>query len=152
MLARTREGHEILAFIPCDEPVVPSEDAHIPLTFTLVAAHYQGQYVMIFEPVRNQWEIPGGGIEIGENPLDCARRELFEESAQVAEALSFKGLFQLRLHDTGKVEYGALYATTLTELRPFIPNEEAERMILWKPGDHLVEHISILSTTLIDLC
>jgi 8-oxo-dGTP diphosphatase len=150
MIARTREGHELLAFTTSEAPVVPPEDAHIPLTFTLIVAHYQERYVLIFDPTRDQWEIPGGGIERGESPQDCARRELVEESCQIAEQLTFRGLFKLRLQHTGKTEYGALYSAVLSEMRPFVPNEEAERMILWKRGEILTEHISILSTALID--
>src|SRR5690606_18981834 len=102
MIARTREGHELLEFVRCEEPIVPAEDAHIPLTFTLVVAQYQERYLLIFDAIRDQWEIPGGGIERGETPHDCARRELFEESSQIAEQLSFRGLFKFRMH--GKTE------------------------------------------------
>lgn len=152
MIARTREGHELLAFIRCDQPIVPADDARIPLTFTLVVARHQEQYLLIFDRERDQWEIPGGGIERGETPYDCACRELFEESTQIAEQLSFSGLFKLRMQPDGRTEYGALYSTVLSEIRPFVPNEEAERMTLWKPDEHLEEHVSILSTALIELC
>lgn len=150
MIARTREGHELLEFVRCEEPIVPAEDAHIPLTFTLVVAQYQERYLLIFDAIRDQWEIPGGGIEHGETPHDCARRELFEESSQIAEQLSFRGLFKFRMQD--KTEYGALYSTVLSEIRPFAPNAEAQRMTLRKPDDPLEEHVSILSTALIALC
>jgi 8-oxo-dGTP diphosphatase len=152
MIARTREGHELLAFIRCEQPNVPADDTHIPLTFTLVVARHQERYLLIFDTTRDQWEIPGGGIERGETPEHCARRELFEESTQTAEQLSFSGLFKLRLQPDGRIEYGALYSTVLSEIRPFIPNEEAERMTFWKPEDQLEHHVSILSTALIELC
>jgi len=152
MLARTREGHELLAFIVCDEPVAPDEDAHLPLTFTLIVAKHQDRYLLIYERARGQWEIPGGGIERGETPCACAERELFEETGQIAKPLTFRGLFKLRLQPEGKVEYGALYSTVLDEIRPFVPNEEADRIILWKQEETLDEHVSVLSTALIDLC
>lgn len=35
------------------------------------------------------WEIPAGVLEPGESPLDCARRELREETGAEAESLEF---------------------------------------------------------------
>ncbi len=29
---------------------------------------------------KNQWDIPGGKFDFGENPLDCLKREVFEET------------------------------------------------------------------------
>ena len=47
---------------------------------TVICSHYKGKWVLSRHKKRDTWETQGGHIEEGETPLECARRELFEES------------------------------------------------------------------------
>ncbi|MDX1994034.1 MAG: NUDIX domain-containing protein [bacterium] len=148
-LAVTRFGNELVDFYPMPEPVVPTEDAHIPLTFTLVTVEYDGKILLLYDPDRKQWETPGGGLEPGESCHDCAAREVFEETGQVVENLTFRGLFKLWFKEDGRYEYGALYGGTLSEIRPFTPNSESERILLWDGQAALDGDFSELSRALL---
>ena len=151
-IAVTRHGFEILTFIACDEPIVPEDDGDIPLTFSVVVVEYVGRILLLFNPNRQQWEIPGGGIEDEEHPDDAARREVFEETSQIIHMLQHKGVFKIHLRSDGRYEYGALYTGTIGEIAPFTPNDESERILLWTPGDPLHGFFSVLSETMIGLC
>ena len=48
--------------------------------FTVICANYRGKWILSKHKKRNTWETQGGHIEAGEDPIECARRELFEES------------------------------------------------------------------------
>ena len=48
--------------------------------FTVICTSYQGKWILSRHKKRSTWETQGGHIENGETPMDCARRELFEES------------------------------------------------------------------------
>ncbi len=48
--------------------------------FTVICSSYQGKWILSKHKKRDTWETQGGHIEKGETPLECARRELFEES------------------------------------------------------------------------
>jgi len=48
--------------------------------FTVICTYYQGRWILSRHKKRSTWETQGGHIEAGETPLECARRELFEES------------------------------------------------------------------------
>jgi len=39
-----------------------------------------GRFLMVFNPQRNGWEMPGGHMEEGETPEEAIRREFIEES------------------------------------------------------------------------
>lgn len=36
--------------------------------------------VLLLENERNEWELPGGKLELGEDPSDCVAREIGEEA------------------------------------------------------------------------
>jgi 8-oxo-dGTP diphosphatase len=44
------------------------------------------------EPNLGLWVAPGGKIELGESPYECAQRELHEETGLLATFLHFRGL------------------------------------------------------------
>lgn len=48
--------------------------------YTVICTSYQGKWILSKHKKRNTWETQSGHIENGETPLECAKRELFEES------------------------------------------------------------------------
>src|SRR5687767_9279725 len=119
VIARTRNGDELLEFIPGDAPFPP--DASIPITFSVVILRCQGRTLVLYNPERQHWEAPGGGMEAGETPDVCACREVREETGQIVEALAYRGLFKIRLQPDRRLEYGALYSAEIDSLQPFEP-------------------------------
>ena len=48
--------------------------------YVVVCSSYQGKWILSKHRERDTWETQGGHVESGETPLECAKRELFEES------------------------------------------------------------------------
>ena len=127
MMLADKQGNTLLEFIPTTEDTA---SAFQPLTGALVVARWGDRYLFVFDRQRRQWEIPGGTIEEGETPRECAAREFKEETNQEAESLHFCGLAKTAASD-GLTEYTALFSAVLDELLPFQRNDEIERIALW---------------------
>ena len=57
----------------------PAHAAHaFPVSVKGVAV--QDGNVLLLENERDEWELPGGKLELGEDPLDCVVREIGEEA------------------------------------------------------------------------
>jgi 8-oxo-dGTP diphosphatase len=105
------------------------------------------------EPFRGYWDLPGGFLEEGEQPLGGIRRELREETGLEVEPEEFVGVWMdrygdaedahatLNLYWTARVLRGEPRAADdVTELRWFGPEE-------LPPADELAFHIAEVLAT-----
>lgn len=149
-ISTSRVGHELLAFLPMDTPKVPEDDSHVPLTWVMVIVEREGEFLWHWNPNRNQWETAAGGIEPNEHPDDTARRELLEETSQIASSVTCHGLFKMRLMPDKRIEYGVLYTATIDEMQPFTPNHETTKLIWWNHIDKIEGDVGDISLLLMD--
>lgn len=66
-----------------------------PILSTLVYCLRDGDVLVMRrrkEPNLGLWVAPGGKVELGESPYECARRELYEETRLRAHHLRFRAL------------------------------------------------------------
>ena len=57
----------------------PVEEARV-FVATVVVTDATGRYAVTYSPRRREWSIPGGWREPGESVLECALREVWEET------------------------------------------------------------------------
>ncbi|RAV17715.1 NUDIX hydrolase [Paenibacillus contaminans] len=142
-------GHIFLEFIEIDEAEIADMVLEAPLTHALLVIRYEGKYLLMFNKWKKHWELPGGIIDEGETPRECAVRELLEETNQSVQLLEFKGLMKFQLKPDDRIEYGALFSGSLQAISPFQANDEAEQIVFWDTVED-IGHIDEIDKKLLE--
>jgi 8-oxo-dGTP diphosphatase len=94
----------------------PEEPVADCLDHAVILAQCGQGWIYVRRSGRNTWEWPGGHVKPGESVLDCAVRELQEETGACRYALMPVAPFARRDTDGGKVRLGALFFARVYEL------------------------------------
>ncbi|MBD7965862.1 NUDIX domain-containing protein [Fictibacillus norfolkensis] len=121
-------GYEFVDFISVTE-----EQLHnfAPLSGSYAVIKCEGKYLMCFNSLRQQWELPAGKRETGETPKECAVRELFEETGQRVAELCLVGLLISKNIVNGFIKRNPVYFSEVGQVQPFIENAETTMITLW---------------------
>jgi 8-oxo-dGTP diphosphatase len=92
---------------------------------------HQGKLVVCWNKFRNNWELPGGGREKGEDITSCVLREIYEETNQVIDHIDIVGVCKVYIPRMQKEGLWAVFTGELQSLSNFIENDEMAKMILW---------------------
>jgi 8-oxo-dGTP diphosphatase len=89
-----------------------------------------GGVVLVFNRFRLVWELPGGLIDPGDTPRECAVRELREEAGCEAAEVEWLGLVEV---EDGRRHLGAVYACRIDAVPSDFDSEETTAITLWQP-------------------
>ena len=92
--------------------------------YTVIFARYNGKWLYARHKDRDTYETAGGHIEPGETPLDCAKRELYEETG--AEKFSIFPAFDYAVHTSTEYSYGQVFYADVQTLGTMPGFEMAE--------------------------
>ncbi len=88
---------------------------------------------------RYSWEIPEGGVPIGDDVLDGARRELAEETGCRAD--TWRELMRFSLANSTSDETGVLYMATGLHPGTADPDETEDLELRWVPFEEALEGV-----------
>ncbi|MCL2142854.1 MAG: NUDIX domain-containing protein [Methanomassiliicoccaceae archaeon] len=78
-----------------------------------------GEFLMVFNPKRNGWEMPGGRTEEGESIIEAAEREFAEEAGYAIDVISTKRIDDCHVcaaYLLGKIGSGEFTAKMFSEV------------------------------------
>tara|TARA_Y100001933_G_scaffold261334_1_gene315851 strand:- start:898 stop:1338 length:441 start_codon:yes stop_codon:yes gene_type:complete len=95
------------------------------LKYVVITALYKGQWVCVRHRERDTWEFPGGHIEMGETPLQAAKRELYEETGALDFHIEEVCDYSVSANEVQETSYGRLYFCRIKEIGD-LPDSEIE--------------------------
>ena len=128
MITRQNNGFEFIELISLKETKI---NQYHPLAGSYAIIELRGKYLLCYNSMRRQWELPAGKREVGETPLECAKRELYEETGQFVSDLQFIGLARIKNILNGAEKYNPIYYSMMDSLQPFQQNHETSEIRLW---------------------
>jgi 8-oxo-dGTP pyrophosphatase MutT (NUDIX family) len=100
---------------------------------SIVLARHSEGVVLVRNRHRSIWELPGGYIDVGERPSDCALRELFEESGLNGSEIELLGILEIeQLARHGGLLRCALYQCKVEGV-PSPDGVETSAVAFWQP-------------------
>ncbi len=104
------------------------------LKFAVIIARTEGKWIFCKHRERDTYEVPGGHREPGENILDTARRELYEETGAVEYELQPVCVYSVIRWDSPNPEeesFGMLYYAHIKKFEKDL-HSEIEKIIITK--------------------
>ena len=95
------------------------------LKFAVIISKYNGKWVFCKHKERSTYEVPGGHREDGENILDTAKREVYEETGATNFDLKPVCVYSVTAPDNfdGQETFGMLYFADIKEFEPELHSE-----------------------------
>ena len=95
------------------------------LKFAVIISRYNGKWVFCKHKERSTYEVPGGHREAGENILDTAKRELYEETGATNFDIKPVCVYSVTAFDNfdGQETFGMLYFADIKEFEPELHSE-----------------------------
>ena len=95
------------------------------LKFAVIISKYNGKWVFCKHKERSTYEVPGGHREDGENILDTAKRELYEETGATNFDIKPVCVYSVTAPDNfdGQETFGMLYFADIKEFEPELHSE-----------------------------
>jgi 8-oxo-dGTP diphosphatase len=128
LITTQNNGWEFIEFLILSESDLAGLKA---LAGSFAIIELDGKYLLCFNRFRQQIELPAGKREPGETAIQCARREVLEETGQEITDFEFIGVARQRNLSGNNIKDNPVFYASIKQLMPFIENSETTGIMLW---------------------
>ncbi len=115
-------------------PVESVQDSSIG--WAVVVTRYKNRWIFVKHKNRDTFEVPGGTRDRNESTVDCARRELYEETGSAIFEIFPLEVYSIK-HPDNSISYGQLFFANVTEITELPDSEINEVQLFDKLPDNL---------------
>ena len=90
--------------------------------------------ILLLKEPDGVWDLPGGGLHYGEDPIDGLKREVLEETGLKTKSVSIEPIHFLTWKDGDKWKVNVVYLVEL-ESFDFIPSDECVEIGFFSPNE-----------------
>ena len=96
--------------------------------------------VLLAKNVKGQWEIPGGGLDFGEDALDCLKRELKEELGLSVSSVDNRPNYFVTVQDSNGIWKAMVVYKVILENLDFTKSDECQELKFFAKDEALKEN------------
>jgi 8-oxo-dGTP pyrophosphatase MutT (NUDIX family) len=130
-------GGSLVSFARLDDTFFEGLDGAVAPACSLVVVGWDQRVLVGFNVTRQQWELPGGSLEVGESAYDAALRELTEETGIRAERVSLVARAEFMFGGESTRHLAAVFAVFLDSAPDLVVNDELNDFDWWDPTDEV---------------
>jgi len=124
-----------------------NKSPNIPMKYVVIAAMFNGKWVLVRHKDRETFEYPGGHIEVGEDYSAAAKRELYEETGAKEFDLHFISPYYVEKNEN--MDGGYLFFAKIKVLSE-LPDYEIGEVCFFDTLPHNLTYPYIQETILFD--
>jgi 8-oxo-dGTP diphosphatase len=113
---------------------------------TVLIENNQGAYLMLVNKKIGKWGLPGGKVELGEQPREAAIREAKEEVGIDVEIISLVGSRDFYWEHDAAYWTELIYRATIQKGEPKIMEPEKIVALGWRPAEDIPKDALFVST------
>ena len=145
-------GGSLVSFVRPDRTSLVQHDEPALFDCSLVVVEFGERVLFGFNVSRQQWELPGGTVEVGESARDAALRELYEETSIRGSEITLVAHAEFTFAGEVKNFRAAVFAVTLTSAPKPVVSEELNSFVWWDPTGELIVGLSPLDAEVARRC
>lgn len=107
----------------------PEYDACDTVAYVVIAARYKGKWIFVKNRKRKAFEIPAGHIDVGEDAVNAAGRELYEETGALKFVYRCVNTYSVNNGNSVKL-WGKLFLAEVSVIGDIVDRNEIEEILL----------------------